>query len=276
MDGELNLAHCFVEGHPTEAARVLEQLPAEELVRFFDTLPPQVAAELLKPMDAQAAARCLEQMNAEAAPAVVSQLPLEKTAVLMRRLDDHTRDRLLQALPAESATPLALVLRYGENTAGALMNPRAFTLPADIAAEEGLRRIHASPGHATYYVYVVERDHSLVGVVNLRELMAAPAGARIETIMRRDVVRVQAVASLEAVSAHPGWLEYHTLPVVDENGLFVGSLRYKALRRLASQAMGPPGSERAGAALGELYRIGLDGLIKGAAESLGSMSDKNL
>ena len=274
MDSELSLAHRFAQDHPAEAARVLEPLSLEELAQFLESLSSPVAAELLKPMDALAAARCLERLSTGLATAIVAQLPLERGAVLMRHLDENTRATLLQALPPESATPLALLLRYGENTAGALMNPRAFTLPTDIAAEEALRRVRTSPEHATYYLYVVERDYSLVGVLNLRELMSAPADARIEAIMRRDLIRLQATASLEAVLAHPGWLEFHTLPVVDENGLFAGALRHKTLRQLASQGLGRTRPAQAGAALGELYRIGLAGLIKGAAETLGSVSDE--
>lgn len=273
MENTLTLAHQFAQQHPMDAVRVLERRPPEELVPFLEKAPAQVALALFNLMDINIGARCLEQATTHLATTMVAQLPLERAVVLMRRLNDDVRASVLQELPPASAESITPLLRYSENTAGALVNPRILTLPPDINVQEALKRVHAAAKHAAYYLYVVERDQSLSGVVNMRELMSAPDDALISSIMRKGVIYLPATASLDAVFAHPGWLEFHTLPVVDEKGRFVGTLRNKILRQLASQHQGRFQPAQAGAALGELYRIGLSGLLQGTAETLGTGTD---
>ena len=273
MDYDLALAHRFVLEHPAEAVRVLETLPLDELVAFLAAAPVPVATELFKVVDAVVGARCLERLEVSPSASALALLSLDKAAALLRRLDEDKRGVLIQALPPESAEPLTLLLRYGEQTAGALMNPRALSLPADIAVEEALQRIRSLSEHAAYYLYVVDRDHVLAGVLNMRELMALNANALIASVMHKNPIRLRAAASLESVFAHPGWQDFHTLPVVDEEGHFVGALRNKTLRQIARQFKDQSGPDQTGVALGELYRIGIAGLLGGAAESLGGSAD---
>ncbi len=82
--------------------------------------------------------------------------------------------------------------------------------------------------------------------------------------MHRDVVCLRMGDSLASVLVHPAWLEFHTLPVLDEKDLFAGPLRYKTLRRLANQVDSRPPPDQVGTALGELYRIGLSALVRSA------------
>jgi Mg/Co/Ni transporter MgtE len=265
MDLNLHLARLFAQEHPQETAHVLEGLDLAEVRAFLEPMPAPAVAEVLGSMEGFMAARCLEEMEAELAGAALEHMPLERAAWLLRRLDGEQCTALVASLPAAIRQPLEQLLRYPEGTAGALMNPRVFTLPADIAVQEALRRVQAHSSEAMYYLYVVGPEQELVGVVTMRELMVAEPGSRLEEIMRTHPLRLSADMSLAAVLVHPGWLEFHALPVVDEQGRLVGALRNKKLRRLKSEEAGrrADGVEAAGAALGELYRIGLSALFKG-------------
>jgi len=268
MESELELARRFAEAHPADAAQLLEGLETGDIASFLSGLSAESAAEIVQVIEPHAALRSLEGMAAEQGGRIVGQLPLERAVILLRRLEDESRKAIIAALAEEPRGILEVMLRYPEGTAGALMNPRVFTLPPDIDVEEALRRVRTHPRDAMYYLYVVGRDQRLAGVVNMRELMQADPQERIDAVMRRDVVRIGGNAPLSAILAHPGWLEYHVLPVVDENGLFIGALRHKNLRRLISQSgdtRPEEGVRSTGEALGELFQIGLAGLARGAA-----------
>jgi len=130
------------------------------------------------------------------------------------------------------AERLNLLLRYPEGTAGALMDPRALALPQDIPVGEALARVRHAARDVLYYLYVVDRAQVLVGVLNLRELMLAPRKAEVASVMRPHVARLSARADRASILAHPGWREFHALPVVDDAGLFLGVIRYETVRRL--------------------------------------------
>ena len=263
MDGS-NLIHSFIRNHAHQAARVLENRSLDELVPFFDGIPSELAASLFNTMEAHTAASCLERMIPDRAADALARVPLERGALLMRRLLPETREAVLERLPAEPNRHLGLLLQVREDTAGALMEPRIFTLPAEVSAAEALSRVRSNPERASHYLYVLERDQTLAGVLTLRELLAAGEDAEVASLMQRDIVCLRMGDSLASVLVHPAWLEFHTLPVLDENNLFTGALRHKTLRQLAERVQGPARSDHAGLALGELFRIGLSGLVNSA------------
>ena len=265
METAPDLVHSFIRDHAAEAARVLESHPLHELVDLFSGMPPDLSAALYETMEASTAAACLERAEASRAGKALELLALERAAPLLRRVRPEAREAILELLPPGPRQHLELLLSSREDTAGALMDPRMLTLPAEVTAGEALDRVRASPEQATSYSFVVERDETLAGVLSLRELLAADSETPVSTLMRRDVVCLRMGDSLASVRVHPGWLEYHILPVLDGQGRFAGALRHRTLRRqTGGQDQGRP--DRAGAALGELYRIGLSALVKGALE----------
>ena len=276
MDGS-NLIHSFIRNHTHQAARVLENRSLDELVTLFEGIPAELAASLFGTMEASTAAGCLERMAEDRAAGALARVPLEHAVLLLRRLLPETREAVLQRLPPEPGRHLRLLLHGREDTAGALMEPRIFTLTPEVSAAEALARVRSNPERASHYLYVLERDQTLAGVLTLRELLAAAEGAEVASLMQRDVVCLRMGDSLASVLVHPAWLEFHTLPVLDENGLFAGALRHKTLRQLAGGAQRPARIDQAGTALGELYRIGLSALVNSAIgmESPGSPTREN-
>jgi hypothetical protein len=76
-------------------------------------------------------------------------------------------------------------------------------------------------------------------------------------------LHLTALASRADVLAHPGWKEVHALPVVDEQGAYLGALRYRTLRRLEEELLHRPGEDGdATAALGQLFATAATGLLE--------------
>ena len=150
------------------------------------------------------------------------------------------------------------------------MDPRALALPDDLAISEALKRVRRSPQNVLYYMYVVDRDQRLVGVLNLRELMLASPKTTLSSAMQPNVARLPALADLMAIVAHPGWRDFHALPVVDAGDTFIGVIRYETLRRLEDETGAPPYNQAVATvlSLGELCWIGFAGMLAGLAATL--------
>ena len=269
MDVERVLVSEFLASYPEDAARVLEQLPLEQAVAVLDEVPAAAGARGLGGMGTDLAVRCLENVEAAQGCALVEALGEGAAAVLLRRMGAERREALLGGVAPETRGRLELLLRYPEETAGAIMDPLTATVPEDITAEEARRRLREFPAHLYYYVYVVGRDQSLAGVVGLRELFLAGGEEPIRAVMKAKVLSVADRAPLAAVVVHPGWRDFHALPVVSEHGVFVGMIRHKTLRRLMEHAeagRGPAGLETL-FALGELYWTGLVELFGGMSSA---------
>lgn len=267
MNKDSQLLDRFIKDHPADAARILEQLKIEQIVPLVEELPIELNAAVLNQLERFTAAKCLENLNTKQAAEIVACLPIETAAVLLRRLQDKITVAILEEVPEEKAEALRRNLRYSANTAGAIMDPLVFTFPDDITVREALKRIRKRPEKARFYIYVVNRDHLLSGVLNIRELLLGNAADPLVAIMHTQVESLSPDAHLQAILEHPGWLEYHALPVIDSTGRLLGVIQYETLRSLdasshKSQALRQ--AAIAGGALGELYRIGLSGLVRSA------------
>jgi len=232
MEVDRLLSRTFVEAHAPDAAAILERIDAGEAAAFLLEVSPRDTAAVLQRMTPTAGADCLAQLPAGQAAAVLAEVPLDGATLLLRRMDAPARAAVLASLPGLMAERLTLLLRYPEGTAGALMDPRALALPHEIPVGEALARVRHAARDVLYYLYVVDRAQTLVGVLNLRELMLAARKTSVASVMRPHVARLSARADRTTILAHPGWREFHALPVVDEAGLFLGVIRYETVRRL--------------------------------------------
>lgn len=268
---EAKLRDRFVSAHPAEAARVLELLPASDLAEAILDLPTDALSKLLRWLTPHSAANALALVPAPQAAPAFEETPRDAAAAILRAMDARHRAAIVDSIDATAQKALKRLLRYAEGTAGALMDPAVLSIAENASAGEALERLRQSPQHALYYVYVVAADQKLIGVVNLRELMAARPDQLLGMIAVHSVESVSARASRESIVVHPGWKRFHALPVVGADGRFVGAIRYESVRKLEETLLETrldDGSRETAAALGELYGLGLKGLFEWATSAL--------
>jgi magnesium transporter len=270
MNSDLMLSLAFAEAHTLDAVRLLERLPTDEVRTFLCQAPPALAGELLRLMDPVPGLSSLEGMGETDAASILSHVPLEIATVCLRQMKESRRQSILDTLPPDVAAPVGLLLRYPERSAGSLMDPHVCTVTEDMTIGETSERLRSGLTRVTHYIYVLSRTNVLVGLIDLRELLLADPEARVSAVMRTDWEGLSHTIGRRAILEHPGWREFETLPVVDESGVFLGALDYKTVRRLEEEAQrhNESFSRSTGGALGELYWVGLSGLLQGATAAL--------
>jgi len=255
----------FLASQPGSAGRLLDGMETEDAVAAIDIMDEETAARALQHMTPAQAAACVERLPPGRVAPLIARLPIPLSAGLLRRVGDPTAAAVLDGLAVELSGPLSTLLSHPELTAGAIMDPRVLTASVDANREEALAVVARHPAHLYYYLYVLDATHRLVGVLDLAELMVLPAGAQLEAVMIRDVVRLRADSPLVSVMAHPAWRDLDALPVVDAQDLFLGVLRHRRIRQLAQRipASGDDDVRHTLLALGELFWLGLSGLMQG-------------
>jgi len=263
MELYADLAVVLLQKHPREAARALETLPPQEAADLLAGIDAEAAADVLSSMSPNPVTSVLEHLDPSVVASALSHLPTDRAARLVRRVPDKRRAPLLDALPLRIARALRTMLRYPEDTAGSLMDPDVLSLPVELTAREAVDRIRSSPENTHYNVYVLDSEHHLAGVVNLREILLASPKSSLESIMHRDVHRLPVRADRDRIITDPGWRAVHALPVVDEDGRYLGAIRYRTLRRVEQEILGVDSEQGATArALGDLFATGAVGMLE--------------
>lgn len=275
MIAEARLARGFIESHPARAAMKLEQGTPEQASAVLRAVPTRAAAGVLREMNIPFAADCLvllvQHDYAAAVVAIVSALAMDDAAAIIRAIPSDSRDGLLQALPEELREMLLRILPFAVGTAGSVMDPSVFRLPDDVRVVDARARLLRAARDLLYYVYVVDREQHLVGVLDIPELMIARGRDPVSTVMHRDVDRVSVFTPVSIVRDHPGWQSYHAMPVVDEQDCLLGAIRYQTLRRLEREASGRGAepSKMTSSALAELFQLSTSGFVAGIAATAG-------
>ena len=260
----------FLRTHPEDAARVLERFDARESATLLASLPSHSAAAIVGHMVLTSAAACVAALDEERAADILADMSLEQSAAVLRRVPADVAERIVERAPRNVVTAaLRMLVGYPEGSAGALVDPTVLSLPVDLACAEALERVRREPTHALYYVYVVDREQRLVGVLNLRELMLANDDEPLASAMHTTVSRLRSDAGEDEILAHPGWREFHALPVVDADARLVGAIRYETLRRLEQGQAGARTVDpllATAMSLGELYWFSLGRVVTGIGD----------
>ena len=269
MDGvDGRLIRQLAARHPSDAARVVERFAPAEGAGFLGELSPPEAARILAAMTSPAAGALLAVADEAAAADLIGALTPSAAAVVMTVLGDDERARLLELVDEERRRILAARMVRPSGSAGALADPLVTALSVEATVADAIEAVRAGAGPAPGFVFVVERPATFAGQVATSELLRLDPASRLGDVVIRPAAAIHAGAGLRAIVAHPGWRTLHMLPVVDADGLLVGSLTLGELRLLAPLPVAAGGIVSAAVGLGELYWYGLGGALDGLGAAI--------
>jgi magnesium transporter len=267
---EFDLCEAFIDAHPQDAAKSIERLPSPQAAALMEAISPVAAARAASVMAPAIASDSLVRLSPERAASVMRNLPADRAAVLLRLMPPAAIEGILKRLPESDVRMLQARLRYPDGTAGAVMDIRIVSGPEHLTAGAALTLLRRTAGHLHDYFYVVDDGHRLAGAVELRDIVVSRSDAPVSELMNRGVSRVPARAGRAAILASPGWKHFHALPVADDDGVLVGAISYGTFRALADELndAGRADAMTTVVALGELYWLGLSGVVDGVAAAV--------
>jgi magnesium transporter len=198
---------------PDERLEGWKLLPHDEAEEFFLALAPADRASLMLEMPKNERRAWMRILAPDDSADVIQHVPEAERAALLALLDDQTR-REVTAL-----------LAYAQDAAGGLMNPRYARLRPEMTVDEAigyLRRQARTNLELLSYLYVIDDELRLLGVVSFRELFAAQPERTVREVMRTDLVTVRDDQDQEEVSRVLAQHDLIALPVVDRDGHMKG------------------------------------------------------
>src|SRR5262249_17373953 len=162
--------------HPATVAETLaEAFPVEDVWRFLNTTSIANQPAIFVYFRLEWQVELVEGTGRPHMARLIEQMSHDDRADLLRRLEPKVVESLLRLVDEADRRDIATLVKYPENTAGALMTTDYAWLPANITVDEAIDRLRlqAPNSEMIYYVYVVDEQRRLQGVVSLRELIMA-------------------------------------------------------------------------------------------------------
>jgi Mg2+ transporter MgtE len=208
--------------HPADIADIIEQLDPAQRTQVIESLDLETAADMLEETEPEVQRAIIESMDVEKAADIVEEMEPDEAADLLGDLSEARSEELLEHMEAEEAADVKELLAFDEDTAGGMMTTEYVAIPDSLTAADTIDRLRDLHPDAEiiYYIYVVDEDEQLVGVLSLRELIVAQPNMLISDIMEKNAITVHTNSSPEDVAQVMDKYNLLAVPVVDmENRL---------------------------------------------------------
>jgi len=207
-----------------DALALLEDLQPAELSRLFAILGDESLAQLLARLDDRDAAGILSRMTAAQAADILEEIDPDDATDILEEVDPDLIEGLLVAMEPAEAAEIRDLMAYPPESAGGIMTPAFVAMSPELRADQAvvaLRRV-AEEAETVNYVYVVDRDERLLGVLSLHALVLTRPTTLVRDLMVRDIVTVPVLADQETAARILTDRDLLALPVVDPEGRLVG------------------------------------------------------
>ncbi len=214
--------------HPADIAEIYDELSIEEATYLYMLLDPEKASDVLVELEENdrdeflkslpsdvIASQFIHHMDSDDAADVIGDLAEEKKQEVLLHIDDM-----------EQAGDIVDLLGYHEDTAGGLMAKELIRVNENWGVATCIRemRKQAEDLDEIYYIYVVNNENVLIGVLSLKALLLASASTKVRDIYNADIQSVQTDASSEEVAQIMEKYDLIVLPVTDSIGRLMGRI----------------------------------------------------
>lgn len=212
------------ELHPADIADLLETMGYKERTDLIHTLDSQQAIDALAEMELEVQVEVINQLDENTASDLLEEMPPDEVADILGELSTEKSETLLRLMESEDAEDVRELMKYEEDTAGALMTTEYIGFPLYLKAEEAIDKLRelAPEAETIYYLYVVDEEETLEGVLSLRELIIAQPSTPLKDLMHKKVVTIHPLESTEKVAEMINKYGLLAVPVVDEAQKMLG------------------------------------------------------
>ncbi len=195
-----------------ERVEAFKALPQEQMDTFFLALPAKSQAKLLLTLASGQRRLFLRLLAPDDAADLIQEAPTSARAELLELMDEATRSET------------NALLAYREDVAGGLMSPRFARLRPDASIEEAITylRQQLDKVETIYYAYALDEQQRLLGVVSLKDLVAAPPSKKVSDVMRAEVHKVRGNTDQREVAHLFVQHGIQAIPVIDDAGRMKG------------------------------------------------------
>jgi len=214
----------FLAVHPSDVADIIEQLDVGKRAKVLALLDDPKAAEVLTQILPGVRSSVAREMGERRLSGLLEIMPPDEAADILGTLPREKALSLLSLMGIEEASVVTLLLGFDPFTAGGRMTTEFVSIPNSMKAEETLtylRKVGAE-AETIYYIYVVDGDGHLSGVLSLRDLLRAAPDEVVSDIMLRDVITAQLPEDQEAVAERLSHYNLLAIPVVDDEHVLQG------------------------------------------------------
>jgi len=226
--------------HPADLADIIEELDIHQRTAVFSALDVETAAETLEETDPKVQVSLIEGLSTEDASDIIEEMTLSEAADLLGDLSPEKAEDILNEMEKDAAEDMKELLAHPEEKAGGLMTTAYPSFLPGCTVAEALQTIRSDADDLDliYYSYIVNEQEHILGVISLRELLAAQPEKTLSEVMDTRVVFVDLEEKKGQIA--DAFFKYGlmAIPVVDDDEKLEGVILFKNLLEVVAAKLG--------------------------------------
>lgn len=187
--------------HPADLADIMENLDSFERISILHALPVETMAGTIAELEPAVRKKLLSKLKDETVTKVLERLSPDEATDIVAQLPKQRMQHVLNTMKVHDAEEIRELLKFKKDTAGGLMNTEFVALPKSLTAAEALDELRKKGAQAEqiFYVYIVNAEGTLNGVISLRELIFIDPTIKLVSLIRKKPVFVRLKAHVHEV-----------------------------------------------------------------------------
>ena len=221
---ETNILKLIDKTHPADLALLFRYFNESEQDEIFSKLlPSEKTAEFLNDLDESIGIRLLESESPERIASILENASSNEQAYLIGLVDKKYASSVIDLLQADKQEELEEMMAYPEDSAGILMYTDVFTLHEETKAREAINALQdQEDAEMVFYLYTLDDEGRLTGVISLRDLVTTPGETMLKNIMSKQIHVVRPETDQEEVARIVSQYNFLAVPVVDSEDRLLG------------------------------------------------------
>ncbi len=226
-----SLWQAFIELHPADIANFLGTITKNDAQLLFANLPKQIKIDVFEGLSDLVQGTVLEAMSDQEKVDAFRSLPADELTDLFDRLSDEDLKKYLALLHKDVREQVLSLLQFEPDSAGGIMTTDVLTLMKDFTVKQSIKLLqHVQPNREIHQqIYVVDKEHNLLGYIRLESLVLHRPEELIESFMKKNELVVRADEDQEKVAKDMVHYGLTTAPVVSNTNKFLGVISSEEL-----------------------------------------------
>lgn len=206
------------ELQPYDMAILFKEMPEKHRGRYLSFLTVEDITDLMGELDREEQLVVLNKVGKEKAIHVMNKMDNDDLAALFEEMDPELKDQLLSSMEAEESEAVRVLMNYPPETAGRIMTNRYVWIPQHYTVKEAVVKLKsfAEIAESINYLYVINEQKQLVGVISYRDLILAEPDEKVQELMFTRVISADALQDQEEVARLIERYDFLAIPVVEK------------------------------------------------------------
>lgn len=228
---ESMIRNIIVDLHPADIADIISHLDDDHRKYIFDMLSAEIASDVMAEMDEVSRIELIQELDESRISEIVDEMDSDDATDLVSELPDELAEKVLNKIDLQDSVEVKELLGHEEDTAGGIMAKEFVAVNKNSTVNEAIQKIRQKSDEVDYiyYVFVVDDNEKLVGIVSLKDMILAQPTTYISTIMDQDVISVNTQLDQEQVANIARKYDLVSIPVVDKQWKLVGRITFDDL-----------------------------------------------